>query len=912
MVIVGDINVDFLTISHNHILNQIMLEMDLTNVINEPTRHGLTRHSLLDPILLSDNSRCTDSHVIKIDRNISDHDGCVVFLSIPISLSRNYTRQVWSYKNADFNKLNNLINTFDWETFFQNFDSVDIASVRFTEQFLSYASECIPKKSVVIRPQDKLWMNSELRKAMRLRDRLRKVFKRVKSISNLTKYKQQRNKVNNMKKHARELFYDKVGDIIDKLDTSNPKSYWRLVRKLYKQSESLEVIPPLTNPDSGNIELGDIEKANILNNYFCSISTINDREVPLPNFNLRTNSFLDSVVVRSDEVCDILKILKLGKASGHDTISHHMLKFTANSICKPLSILFNMSFNQKSFPEIWKKGVVLPLFKKGDRHLVSNYRPITLLSCIGKVFERVVFKHIYNYFHENSLFYEKQSGFMSCHSTVHQLIEIYHNICCSLEEKKHACLIFCDISKAFDRVWHKGLLIKLEAYGIRGDLLEWLKNYISDRQQQVIVKNVYSNTGYTTAGVPQGSVLGPLLFLIYINDIVDNMNSISRLFADDTSLMYSSSSLLDIQRSLNNDLQKLNKWSQDWLTKFNPQKTDVLLITNSKNIPPLNLTFGEETLKLVGNHRHLGVTFSSDAKWSLHIAEIIKTCMKKVSVLRKFKFLLSRKTLLRIYRVFVLPVLEYACEVWDGCSLADVNKLEQVQLEAARIITGMPSFSSKQSLYKESQLQPLSERRKFRKLSMMYKLHNDLTPSYFSNLLPPRVGERNSYNVRNKENYTVPNFRLSTSYESFIPSSVRLWNNLPIDVREQPSISRFKSKIENNRDILPIYYLTGNRKLNVLHTRLRHVCSSLNYDLYRVNIINDTTCACGNECENVYHYFFDCILYRRERETLFDNLSRYCNVTLNVILWGSPKLSDEQNGYIFQYVQNFIKSSNRF
>lgn len=157
----------------------------------------------------------------------------------------------------------------------------------------------------------------------------------------------------------------------------------------------------------------------------------------------------------------------------------------------------------------------------------------------------------------------------------------------------------------------------------------------------------------------------------------------------------------------------------------------------------------------------------------------------------------------------------------------------------------------------------------------MYKLHNNLTPSYLTNILPPKVGERSAYNMRNRENYVIPKVRLSCSLESFLPSSIRLWNDLPSNVRQQPSVRTFKTLIQSDVNSLPVYYCTGKRKFNILHTRLRHSCSSLNYDLYRVNIINDPSCACGNQCENATHYFFECSLYTRQRDVysvMFHNM----------------------------------------
>ena len=191
----------------------------------------------------------------------------------------------------------------------------------------------------------------------------------------------------------------------------------------------------------------------------------------------------------------------------------------------------------------------MPLFKKGNSNLSSNYRPIALLSCVGKLMERVVYKHVYIFFVQNNLIYKLQSGFLKGHSTVHLLIDIYHQVCSGID----SCIVFCDISKAFDRVWIKCLLFKLEQCGINGDVLKWIESYLTGRTQRVFVGSSLSQSQVTSAGVPQGSVLGPLFFLIYINDIADNLLSITRIFADDTSLAFTASNISDIEGILNHD-----------------------------------------------------------------------------------------------------------------------------------------------------------------------------------------------------------------------------------------------------------------------------------------------------------------------------------------------------------------------
>ena len=197
--------------------------------------------------------------------------------------------------------------------------------------------------------------------------------------------------------------------------------------------------------------------------------------------------------------------------------------------------------------------------------------------------ERVVFKYIYNYLHANDVIYGKQSGFLPGHSTVYQLIDIYNQICTAFDERKSTCIIFCDISKAFDRVWHSGLLFKLSQYGIGGNIINWITSYLQNRTQKVFVGSSFSNAKQVHAGVPQGSVIGPLFFLIYVNDITESLLSMSRLYADDSSLAVSSDNIGYIETTLNHDLLTISNWAQQWLVNFNPSKTEVMFLTPAKN-----------------------------------------------------------------------------------------------------------------------------------------------------------------------------------------------------------------------------------------------------------------------------------------------------------------------------------------
>ena len=217
--------------------------------------------------------------------------------------------------------------------------------------------------------------------------------------------------------------------------------------------------------------------------------------------------------------------------------------------------------------------------KKGDKYLPSNFLPVALISCLGKLQERIVFKNLYNYFIDNNLLYKYQSGFLHYHSTVFQLIDIYHNICQAFDNNLFSCIVFCDVSQAFDRVWHRCLLFKLRQISIDGKLLQWLNSYLTNRKQKVTLKSRSSIIKSILAGVPQGSVLGPLLFLVNINDIVKQLLSLTRLFADNSSLFYAAARLSDLAGIINHDLIMLSNWAIQWLVKFNPLKTEAVLFT---------------------------------------------------------------------------------------------------------------------------------------------------------------------------------------------------------------------------------------------------------------------------------------------------------------------------------------------
>jgi hypothetical protein len=256
-----------------------------------------------------------------------------------------------------------------------------------------------------------------------------------------------------------------------------------------------------------------------------------------------------------------------------------MLKEAGPSIAYSLTKLINLSLTTGMFPNEWKKANVLPLFKKGDKKLIGNYRPVSLTSCISKIAERVIFKYLYNYLNYNNIISKFQSGFKPGDSTEYQLLDFHHILCEALDKGKDVRVVFFDIAKAFDKVWHEGLIYKLRMIGVGGLVLDWFQNYMSKRKQRVVL----GNNSSAFLNIPQGSVLGPLSFLIYINDITTVVKSQIRLFADDTTLFLNVDKLetsVAAADNINNDLNNIGEWARQWLVTFSPPKTKTITFTN--------------------------------------------------------------------------------------------------------------------------------------------------------------------------------------------------------------------------------------------------------------------------------------------------------------------------------------------
>ena len=908
ITITGDFNLDISKQTSYRKINDLCQHFNLEQIITEPTNYTESSTSIIDLFLVSNKNRVLLSGVGEpfLDQNIRYHCPIYCVYNFDKVKTPSFTRHIYLYNRGDYQTLTHELTGTDWNSLKDN--NVDVYAQNVTDRILYLVNKHIPNKHVRIRKSDPPWLSNNIKQLMRKRKRLYDKYKRSKNQSDFNKYKQVRNEVTFAIRKAKSEEIDKISN---KLKDPNirQKDWWKTLKSFIKPDQE-SVLPQLKCNDI--IYSDDEQKAEKLNDFFTQQTFLDEQNASLPRTRHVTRNILDSFIVTSDEVESILWSLPTGKASGPDTINNRILRDLAHPLSTPLKDLFNFSLEKGQVPIIWKQANVTPIFKKDDPSEVSNYRPISLLSTVGKALEKIVHKHVFNFFHENQVITSLQSGFVPGDSTVNQSTDLYNTFCHALDEGKEVRAVFCDISKAFDRVWHKGLLYKLSSVGITGSLLQWFTDYLKNRQQRVVLPGAASNWTFLKAGVPQGSILGPLLFLVYINDIVENIHSSIRLFADDTSLYIIVDDPINAANQLNNDLDKIHSWAKTWLVSFNPAKSESMIFSRKRNKPYHPPVFmNQSQIEEVTSHKHLGLVYSNDCTWHEHLDYIKTKAWVRINIMRKLKFKLDRRSLQTIYFSFIRPVIEYADVVWDDCTLYEANDLEKIQIEAARIVTGATKLVSIESLYSETGWETLASRRNKHKLQLFYKMQNNLTPDYLSSLVPENVGNNSAYNLRNARNLNTLQAHSQLYFKSFLPSVTRDWNGLSEEIRNSPSLSSFKHHLDVNLTKPSKFFFDGKRLGQIYHARLRMRCSSLNAHLFSKNIIDSPLCASGS-FEDTNHFLLSCPRYAVLRQELVNKITPICQLSLNVLLFGNQELAYSLNKQIFLSVQEFLIKSKRF
>jgi len=538
--------------------------------------------------------------------------------------------------------------------------------------------------------------------------------------------------------------------------------------------------------------------ADEFNKYFMDIGPSLANDIMQPN-NLTYNDYLKNNITSSFELLTVseqlvlksIDNLKCKSSSGLDNLSNNLLKHIKFQVIKPLTLIINQCITVGIVPDDMKIAKVLPIYKKGENVMFGNYRPVSLLPSLSKVFERIIHNQLYQYFVDNQLFYHNQYGFRKNHSTELANMDLIDRIVCAMDNKKIPISIFLDLSKAFDTLDHNILLNKLEYYGVKGNALELFISYLDNRKQVVQYDETTSEQLLIKTGVPQGSILGPLLFIIYINDLTHACELFQPvIYADDTALYSSLEAFdrndLDSDEAINAELSKINNWFKLNRLSLNSNKTKAMLFhTIQKRVRTPILMLENNEIEFVNEFNYLGIILDSHLNWKSHTMHIAKKIAKTNGIMTRLKNILPQNILLLLYNSLILPHMNYGILVW-GTHLGTLSK---VQKKSIRIIMKAKYNAHTEPIFKSLGLLKISDILRVIEYKFMYKLENQLLPQNF--LTGMFITNANIHNYNTRHAYE---FRLPQSKHDFVKNSIRF--RLPTIINDAPE--HFKNKIQTH------------------------------------------------------------------------------------------------------------------
>ncbi|KAK3095084.1 hypothetical protein FSP39_010107 [Pinctada imbricata] len=501
---------------------------------------------------------------------------------------------------------------------------------------------------------------------------------------------------------------------------------------------------------------------------------------------------MSDIKVRLDGVKKLLGKLGTHKASGPDNIPNMMLKNCAEELAPVLTNIFQQSLDTGTLPKDWRNANISPVFKKGNKHVASNYRPVSLTSVCCKTLEHIICSNILKHLEQLHILSSLQHGFRSGHSCESQLIVTMHDVLQTYDHRIQTDMVILDFSKAFDTVPHRKLLYKLDNYGISGTTHTWISTFLTQREQRVVIEGEASSSCTVDSGVPQGTVLGPLLFLCHINDLPKCVTSQVRLFADDC-LLYRPIKCIDDQIKLQQDLESLELWALDLGMRFNASKCYLMSIARSKHPHQFRYTLDNHILEHVHDNPYLGITLSDSLKWSTHINKITNRANSILGFLRRNLKYCSKSLKETAYISLVRSILDYASVVWDPYQRKDVDQLEGIQRRAARFVCNDYSrYSSVSKMMEKLKWRPLADRRRDLRLVLLYKIVHDLVAIPADSLF-----EYNTRSSRTQHSKSIKVFSCNTEAfkNSFVPATIKEWNKLPSDVINSKTADQFKAAI---------------------------------------------------------------------------------------------------------------------
>ena len=790
-ILIGDFNID-LTKNSNDVLNyQLSLnEAGFSPAITKPTRVTPYTATLIDHVFVK-SVNLLNSQTAMIETTITDHLPIIFYIPGHRHEAKNnpksYTKTILNY-----NKLNQYLEKTSWalvlkktnandayDLFFDIFDNV-IKSATTTKTFKQNAKNCKLKP----------WITQGLINSIRKRDDLAKKAKKFPNCTVLQcEYKNYRNYLTKLIRQQKDNYYK---NLIQQ-NKNNLRETWKIIHNSTGgNSEKQDNFNININNTIINSESNPKEVAENFNNFFSNIGEQLAKKIIPPTTVLRANNITANNMsiflnpIDKAELSNTISELKLNSAPGIDNITATMIKKVKEFIYEPILHIFNLSLETGVFPTALKRTVIIPVFKSGDQSDINNYRPISLTSVFAKLLEKCVAARLHNFLKKNHLIHKSQFGFLKGLSTNDAVTHFAEHVYKNVNDKKKVMSVFLDLKKAFDTVCHKKLLSKLYSYGIRGKAYDFFKNYLWQRMQCTRINNVLSDEKPVTFGVPQGTVLGPILFIIYINDLFDlKINGYFTAYADDTTITFVGNTWKEVVRTVKAGLIIIDCWLRDNLLSLNVSKTMAMpFLQDIQNLEPI--VFNNSTLNYTKLTKYLGILVHNKLSWKEHIYNLIVKIRKTI-----YKFLILRSflniaTLKMIYYAIIQSVIQYCIVLWGSAFISIIGPLEKAQKGIIKIILKKSRRYSSNLLFQEFKVLTISQL--YTKNLLIYTHKNR---SVNNILTYPNVTTRASA----KENVKVPSFRLKVTRYNFMYLGSRIYNNLDLDIRKITYLNSFKKHV---------------------------------------------------------------------------------------------------------------------
>lgn len=755
-------------------------DLFLLQLVKVPTR-GM---NILDLILSTERNLVSDVDVSCPISN-SDHNKIAFKVNCETKCLEEESIK-YNYEKANFSAIQGELNKIEWSKLFDSKSTNEIWRL-FKNILMDNRDSYVPKSKSTGSTKGKSakWMTKKIKKSIKCRNKAWSRFNENPQINKLTKYRNLRNKVTKEIRKAKRNFEE---DLANKIKLA-PKAFYAYVSS---KTRVRDKVGPLVD-ENGKTTEDKKEMCEILNRYFASVFTVEDQDDQSSSSIAERQifdsvPFLDNIVLSDEKILQVINKLKPSKNGGADEVNSSFLLGIAQAIVVPLLLIFKKSLESGEIPDDWRKANVTPIFKKGSRKKPENYRPVSLTSNICKIFERLIANELTKHLDDNSLINKSQHGFRKNKSCLTNLLETTQEISQILDTGYQMDIIYLDFQKAFDKVSHSKLKIKLMNKNVNGRLLSWIMSWLRNRKQRVVVNGETSSWTSVKSGVPQGSVLGPLLFTIFIDDLDEGLSNSVKKFADDTKL-FGRASTEDQVNSIREDLDKLQVWADKWHMKFNIEKCKVMHL--GSNNRSCKYEMEGKVLQVVREEKDLGIYFENNFKVGNHCLSAAKKGNQILGMIAR-AFTCKNKTIMKkLFKSLVRPHLEYSIQAWRPHLVKDKKVLEKVQRRATRMVKECKGMNYKERLNFLG-LTTLETRRERADMLEVYKILHGLEGVQEKDFFTRDLSNRRGHSFK----LFIKRYRMDISKYSFGNRVCNSWNKLPDDVVSAPSVNVFKNKLD--------------------------------------------------------------------------------------------------------------------